>query len=856
MMRSYLLIAATAAVASALDDINTKPDALDTDFLKSLPNPVVNLIPGLLEHTISFDTDAAVVTAAAEVDETPLSVFPAATSVPINAAGEDGGAQRRATSTQQRAVPEQLAARDACGPEPIISNIYNIDVSSYASFMADPKIASIASGAATPSGYVQSFKNLYGATSASAYMGYTVLTTGYDVDACARQCDEQSGCLAFNIFFERSPMVSPGPGCENPAAFANIMCSFWGVPLDKTTATYKGSYREEFQVGIAGSTAYTVVTVGRPVDGYVSPPSDLGKASMQAPLRDCGGTWTYMGYKIYQDQPFDPRLCGAACDAQTEYNIAHPPSTGKAAKCGAFGTYLVQKTTSSGTWILGQMCTLYTSTYNATLATNTGRTDPDRTQWTISASFFYSRADRQPICSSSIEYLKAEGQEFCSSFISYSAPSVTILTSATPTNKAIITATLTVTVNTGSPTTTFTGNANWKRGGKFARQEGPSSSEPLSAAAPEPTAAPSSTTNHEHLDVEVSAIANLGPSTIAVLTDVVTQALPSNGTTPRFARRAVATPTSIADWPTSRISEACSDVAAGTVTVVRTQFAASLTTTTTALASTTIAACIIPSQQAEYKNLIPIWGAWDAAGASPGLNPNGQYGRVAAVQLPFPYCAYGVCTNVISVSTDGAFFFTNPANSAERITMNVYQGTGQYLYPGQTHGVYTRITGAQGSRQFTISWYAATFQWNHAMMHVTATWYENAPNTVYYKYYDAVQVYTNIHSISKGNTLTRVWPAGYMKAGTQIRIDTTPGSDGAATFAATQRNRIDCCTIQDGTAAPNGSPRPSEKKSKKRNRDRGELVVNALALSVVTSWARGGAEALSSKRGITSALCM
>ena len=59
-------------------------------------------------------------------------------------------------------------------------------------------MASVASGASTPVGYYQNFKNLGAANSAMNYLGYTVVNT-YDVDYCAAKCDAKAGCLSFNI---------------------------------------------------------------------------------------------------------------------------------------------------------------------------------------------------------------------------------------------------------------------------------------------------------------------------------------------------------------------------------------------------------------------------------------------------------------------------------------------------------------------------------------------------------------------------------------------------------------------------------------------------------------------------------
>lgn len=134
-------------------------------------------------------------------------------------------------------------------------------------------------------------------------------------------------------------------------------CSFWGSALDSTTANNYGQWRSSFQVAIAGSNAYTSYTIGGPIDGW-NAPLKLNNSAMNAPLRDCAGTWTYMGYKLLQSGSFDPTLCAAACDTQTAYNVAHPPSKGEIPLCAAFGTYLLTKTNSSGSYPQGQMCTM------------------------------------------------------------------------------------------------------------------------------------------------------------------------------------------------------------------------------------------------------------------------------------------------------------------------------------------------------------------------------------------------------------------------------------------------------------------------------------------------------------------
>ncbi|KAH7039813.1 uncharacterized protein B0I36DRAFT_390567 [Microdochium trichocladiopsis] len=794
-MRPRFVLAALAAAISPQVNVGTNPvpDALDVEYLVSLPDLQVDIIPGLSEQTVSYDAEAAVATAASDVEGTPLSVFPAATSEAINSAGETPGVEP-STSGRQQVAREYLEPRAACAAEPNITNFYNVDVYEHYRFKFDSKIASLANDAPIPAGYFQNYKNLWAASIASAYLGYTVLKTGYDVEACARKCSAKPGCLAFNIIFERDPLVTPGPGCEEPLAFANIKCSFWGVPLTAATATNKGEMRAKFRVGIAGSNAYTSYRVGGPVDSFDTPLS-LGNAALNAPLTDCAGTWTYLGYKLYRNQPFDSRLCAAACDAQTAYNIEHPPSSGKPALCGGFGTYLLHKTNSAGSSIVGQMCTLYTSAHDAEHATNTAEHSGD-TKFTYSNSFFYARPDCQPLCSSTLEYLKSEGQEFCSSVFDYLPPSTTVYTTAPPLAAVFVTKTvLTTAVTTvgGSP------DAHWKRRGRFARQEELS----LTSTEASPAALPDIRSLYDWANsvaANVETVDNLGPYTIAILTQTVVEAAPTNGTA-ALTRRAVATPTPITGWPSSRISEACLAIATNVMTVVGTTTPAALTRTATTLQTTTATSftntetCAVLTMLAEYRDLIPVFGTWDKDQLAPGPNPYPVDFVFSTILLPFPLCFWDICTKIISPSPHGLIYLPKSEANGVSVLLNVYAGVRQYLYPGWNLGVFTRVTGPLGNRQFTMSWYTSTWDFGHAKAHYSVTWYENMPQVVYYKYYDAVQVYANTHSVEKdyGGPVTHVWPVGqFMKAGTQIRIEASP--DGNVTYEATQRNRVDCCT--------------------------------------------------------------
>ena len=75
---------------------------------------------------------------------------------------------------------------------------------------------------------------------------------------------------------------------------------------------------------------------------------------MNAPLYDCENRWSYLGYKLLQAGSVDPNLCAAVCDAQTAYNAKHPAATDPY-PCNAFGSYILTKTNSTGSFQQGQV---------------------------------------------------------------------------------------------------------------------------------------------------------------------------------------------------------------------------------------------------------------------------------------------------------------------------------------------------------------------------------------------------------------------------------------------------------------------------------------------------------------------
>jgi len=103
--------------------------------------------------------------------------------------------------------------------------------------------------------------------------------------------------------------------------------------------------------------------------GY-TPATYHGNAAINA-LTDCTGSFTYMGYVLFNDgKPFDTGRCAAACTAQSNYNRAYPPSDGSLPlSCNFFNTYIL----NNGSVPMGQYCSLYTQTWGARFATNNGQ---------------------------------------------------------------------------------------------------------------------------------------------------------------------------------------------------------------------------------------------------------------------------------------------------------------------------------------------------------------------------------------------------------------------------------------------------------------------------------------------------
>ncbi|XP_014554341.1 hypothetical protein COCVIDRAFT_50074, partial [Bipolaris victoriae FI3] len=259
-------------------------------------------------------------------------------------------------------------------------------------FLAFSELSDAASSAKTPEGYVNVFQNKKASSQTSSYMGYFSLST-YDTEACAAKCSTTTGCLSFNILFERDPQKVPATACPNPTSTTVIKCVLWGTVLSPETATNDGQWRNDFHVVIAGSNGYVRnPSVPESVPGYTG--TFVGTKAVNAPS-DCNGRDTYITYKEFSDgAPFDPSRCATACEAETQFNIDHLNSR---SICRFFNTYILMKNGVPQ----AQICSMYNTTWANTpdIISNEGQWRGDD-HYTIAYSEIYSNdADPgKPIC--------------------------------------------------------------------------------------------------------------------------------------------------------------------------------------------------------------------------------------------------------------------------------------------------------------------------------------------------------------------------------------------------------------------------------------------------------------------------
>ncbi|KAI0533713.1 hypothetical protein GGR58DRAFT_521176 [Xylaria digitata] len=325
------------------------------------PPPTVTFPYGAISATtVAYKSETAIAAVIADIVSDPL---PQATHTIV--------------PNERRDVVKRVCQAQPLGSGP------SPDVDTAAAFLSFSAFSEAAESATTPVGYSLNYRNLNASSNAYGYLGFTLLEN-YDTQSCATKCTDINGCRSFNIFFERDPAFQPGDSCPNPQSTTLIKCVFWGGATSVDNAKNTGFRYYDFDIVIAGSNAYDSLTAP-PEDGYATPIS-LGTAQLNAPS-DCGGFDTYMGSKMFTDSPFDPSLCAAACTAQSEYNLAHPPATGPVQTCQFFNTYLLLKNGLPE----GQVCSMYSMSWDATYSSTSGQWR-DGDHYSVAYSFIYANS--------------------------------------------------------------------------------------------------------------------------------------------------------------------------------------------------------------------------------------------------------------------------------------------------------------------------------------------------------------------------------------------------------------------------------------------------------------------------------
>jgi len=482
-----------------------------------------------------------------------------------------------------------------------------------------------------------------------------------------------------------------------------------------------------------------------------------------------------MGYQLFVEGAFNAKLCATACKETNKYALEHPPSTGKPQMCRYFNTFILLKNGVSQ----GQYCSMYTQEWDASFATNDGQYRGDD-HYTIQYSFgFTDEGDNGvPVCPNDLTYLESSGQEFCSSYIGYAEPTVTATTTAITTPPVQIT---TIT-KTSTSYTTATGVVTITAANFNARHA--RRADNGTVVATDVIVDP-----YEISIVAVKTLSHEDDPSIPRLNDTVAAQLNRP-----IEKRAVATPASVAAWPTSKISAACSLVATGVTTTTATIS----TTADTPMATETKdfqtvvvvqSTCTIPAPRPTAPSYTKICGGDPSEGVPmvPGPSDRSWYSNSFTLALPFAVKIFETSSTQITVNVGGF------------ITVGAYRfnafADALYVYgPGWNQGLFYRVDGAMGSRKIHFSWFTGSVYWGHERFHITATFDEAKPGILVSKIFDTWGQVSPRRLVSVSGPGKDVVFAqrnsGDVHEGQEITFDTT----GAGSVSAKNFDRIDCCS--------------------------------------------------------------
>lgn len=329
------------AASAILGAVAAAPQMINIEAALAVPTPTV----------LGPDVEA---TSAAPVSYNPT----AAASAVAQVVKSEGVVVEKRDSTCGTALP------GGKGPVPGLGTVEDY-------LKTESSLRATARSVNTPSGYDLAFQDKTGSSQQIGYLTYKDLDDYTPAD-CAAKCDSEKYCQGFNIFFERDPKFEPKDGCANPEPVTNVKCSLYGYNVAGIAATNDGQWRgpqdasgEAFHVVITGSNGYTKKSKDLPVVPAFKQGTPL-PAAINAPLDN--GYDTYAGMKLFNNNPYDPALCAAACQAQTDYNVKHPAKDGSYKTCNFFTSYVLTKNDLP----LGTYCAFYTRTWDTSYAVNSG----------------------------------------------------------------------------------------------------------------------------------------------------------------------------------------------------------------------------------------------------------------------------------------------------------------------------------------------------------------------------------------------------------------------------------------------------------------------------------------------------
>lgn len=227
-------------------------------------------------------------------------------------------ASPKTTTTKAAKVPRQ--ATTTCPAEPLLVN-YIPNPNTPNGFLIDSSLFNKSKAASTyPAGYSTAFTNAYGSIVASNYLGFYPLSA-YDPSACANICNGVAACQAFNIYYERTPSLTPGTSCRNPSAASEVRCTLYGSKLDVSQTTNVGSWRFDFMVVVQGSNGYNKNALPSTPSGYSAPIPLAGAVDVsQTPAL----VNSYINSNFYLTTAFNPQVCADMCTAATVANSLKP----------------------------------------------------------------------------------------------------------------------------------------------------------------------------------------------------------------------------------------------------------------------------------------------------------------------------------------------------------------------------------------------------------------------------------------------------------------------------------------------------------------------------------------------------